>query len=151
MKEAPLCKEYLFWLPNASAHPNMQGGQTNWNGDVLSRERFIAGPSEQSGWLMFKDPKLSHGFWGKNMFIGIIWGECCQVSDFLPIGWWWGNSGTPGILLSLKLPSFTWMGASVLTKEFKSSLKEEPGPCPIAQLLFLDCSSFIFASSPFPH
>ena len=29
-------------------------------------------------------------------------------------------------------------------------LEEEPGPCPMAALLFLDCSSFVSAFPPFP-
>ena len=58
-------------------------------------------------------------------------------------------------MLSLKLPSSTWVGALVPAEELKGILLSvflvmEPGPCPVAALLFLDCSSFVFAFSPFP-
>ena len=57
-------------------------------------------------------------------------------------------------MLSLKLPSSTWVGALVPT-ELKGIvmyifLHEEPGPCPKAALLFLGGSSLVSVSLLFP-
>ena len=58
-------------------------------------------------------------------------------------------------MLSLKLPSAIWMGALGPAEELKDILlciflEEDPGPFPKAALLFLDCSSLVSASPPFP-
>ena len=49
---------------------------------------------------------------------------------------------------------FHLLGVLVLPKSAKIllrvSLKAEPGPCPKAALLFLDYSSLVSASPPFP-
>ena len=55
--------------------------------------------------------------------------------------------------LNMKLPSSYWVGALVPAEELKGIyilLEEDPGPCPMTALLFLDCSSFVFASPPMP-
>ena len=57
------------------------------------------------------------------------------------------------LVLSLKLPSSTWVGPLVPTEGLKDILlciflKEEPGLCPIPALLFLDCPSFVPALPP---
>ena len=57
------------------------------------------------------------------------------------------------LVLSLKLPSSTWVGLYFLLKNSKMycyyiSLDEKLGLCFIRALLFLDCSSFV---SAFPH
>ena len=70
--------------------PDTQWSQINQNVGIWSRERFIAGPSKENGWLMLKKPKLPNGVGGE-VFIGKIWGEGCRVCGFLLIGWWWGN------------------------------------------------------------
>ena len=67
-----------------------QWGQTKGNIGVWSRERFIAGPSKENGWLMLKNPRLLNGFGGIS-FIGKIWDEGCRVCDLPLIGWWWNN------------------------------------------------------------
>lgn len=59
----------------------------NSNIRVWSREKFIAGPSRQKGWFVFKNLELPGGF-GEEVFIGKIWGEWCRVRDFLLIDWW---------------------------------------------------------------
>ena len=50
------------------------------------RERCIAEPSKENGWLVLKSPEHPNSFQG--VFIGKIWGEGCRVCDFLLIGWW---------------------------------------------------------------
>ena len=87
----------------------------------------------------------------------IIWGGGWSLhylplcAGFLLIGWWWGNRN---LVLSLKLPSSTWVGALVPAKELKVLLciflEKEPGPCPVTALLFLDCFSLVSVFSPFP-
>ena len=55
------------------------------------------------------------------------------------------------LVLSLQLPSSTWVGALVPHKNSKVLLciflEEEPGPRPITALLLLDCASFFFLHS----
>ena len=55
---------------------------------------------------------------------------------------------------SIALSSPTWWGFQYLQNSSKIlwrvSLEGEPGPCPKAALLFLDCSSLVSASPPFP-
>ena len=52
-------------------------------------------------------------------------------------------------MLSLKLPSSTLVLQNS-KRLLCVSLEEEPGPCPKAVLLFLDYSSLVSASPPFP-
>ena len=58
------------------------------------------------------------------------------------------------LVLSMKLPSSTWLKALVLEKRPKIPLcvflEEESGPCLMTALLPLDCSSFVSAFPPFP-
>ena len=58
------------------------------------------------------------------------------------------------LVLSLMLPSYTQVGALALQKSSKILLciflEGEPGFCPKAALLFLDCSSLVSVSLPFP-
>ena len=97
-----------------------------------------------------RNPMLPDHFAGR-VFKGEVRGERCSVYDFLLFGWWGDNRD---LVLSLKLPSSTWAGALVLAEGLKGMLcttrKEEPGPCFIEVLLFLDSSSFVSASSLFP-
>ena len=67
------------------------------------------------------------------------------------LAWWCSRN----LGFSMKLPSSTWVGALVPAEELKGIyiyilLEEEPGPCPMTALLFLDCSSFVSASPPMP-
>ena len=59
-----------------------------------------------------------------------------------------------GLVLVVLLSGFHLLRVLVLQKSSKImscvSLEEEPGPCPKAVLLFLDFSSHVFASPPFP-
>lgn len=87
--------------------PDAQWGRTNGNIRVWSRERFMAGPSKKNGWFTLKRPELLDAL-GASIFKGKIWSEGCRVCDSLLIGWWWGNRD---LMLSLKLPSFTWVEA----------------------------------------
>ena len=81
---------YSPGVTKQSCVPYAQWGQINWNVGVWSRERFIARPNKENGWLMLKNPELLHGFGGK-VFIGKMWGKGWRVCDFLLIGWWWGD------------------------------------------------------------
>ena len=47
---------------------------------------------------------------------------------------------------------FHLLGVFTLQRSSKMSvsLEEDPGPCPKAALLFLDCSALVSASTPFP-
>jgi len=70
---------------------------------------------------MLKNPELSDGFGGK-VFIGFWRGLQCMC--FLPSkvsGWCSRN-----LVLSLKLPSSTWVAASVPTKELKDIIIRIP-------------------------
>ena len=57
-------------------------------------------------------------------------------------------------VLVLQKNSKTLLGVLVLQKNSKTLLhiflEEEPGPCPKATILFLDCFSLVPASPPFP-
>ena len=63
-----------------------------------------------------------------NMASGVLWSEEFEIHS---IGGFGSNK-------SLKIL-------------FCVSLEGGPGPCPKAALLFLACSSLVFASSPFPY
>ena len=54
----------------------------------------------------------------------------------------------PGLVLVV-LSSFHVLGGFGCAEELCVFLEEEPGPCPKAALLFLDCSSLVSASPPF--
>ena len=95
--------------------PDAHWGQANWNVRVWSRERFIEGPSKENRWLTLRRPKLPDGFLGK-IFIDKIWGEGYRVHDVLLMRSQWGSRN---LVLSLKLPSFTWVGALVPVEELK--------------------------------
>lgn len=92
--------------------PNTQWGQTNQNVRVWSRERFIAVPCKENGWLVpQKDPKLPkqncRGFlkarWGRWEWQG-KWSACAHFSDWLMV-----RVVSQGLSLSvLKLPG-TWL------------------------------------------
>ena len=100
--------------------PDARWGQTNQNVGVWSRERFISGPCKEIGWLMLKNPGLTRGFQGE-VFIGKIWSVGYRVCDFLLIAWWWGNRAcSKSLVLSLNLPSSTWMGALVPAENLKN-------------------------------
>ena len=116
--------------------PDTWWGQTNQNAGVWSGERIIycrAMQGEQDGsWS--KDLNSPMGF-REEVFIGKIWREVCRVCDFPLIGLWWGNSVVfqksqpsafwfqpawgPHSLLSLKLPSSTWVGALLPVEELR--------------------------------
>ena len=59
----------------------------------------------------------------------------------------------PGLVLVVLLSGFHLLGDLVQQKSskilFYVSLQEEPGPCPKAALLFLDCSCLVSSSPPF--
>ena len=130
---------------------------TNWNIEVWSRERLLAGSSKETRWLVLKTPpELPDGFRGE-VFTGKF-----GMSDSGCVTFFWLVGGeitgqcSKNPVLSLKLPSFTWVGSLVSAEELKDIilfcifLQEEPRPCPTAELLFLTCSSFVSASPPFP-
>lgn len=103
--------------------PNTQWGQTNQNVGVWSRERFIAVPCKENGWLVpQKDPKLPKQ--NCRGFLKAMWGRWeWQLSDQLVhtslIGWWWGwchrgyhyqslSSQGPGCSVFIKWSSSIW-------------------------------------------
>ena len=116
------------------------------------RKMYCKGQARRMGGSCSKDPNSLMAFreefsWAKFgvkavgcvIFFWLVGGEAT--------GWCSRN-----LVFSLKLPSSTRVGALVLV-ELKNillcvSLEGEPGPCPIATLLFLDCLSFV---SAFPH
>ena len=57
--------------PTLVCMPNSPRGQTNWNVEVWSRERFIAGPSKENWWLVPQRPDFPGGFQGR-VFIAKI-------------------------------------------------------------------------------
>ena len=95
------------------------------------------GPSKENKQLVLKSPELPEGcqrrvFKGK--FVGGE-GEGCRVCDSLLIGWWWGNRVVfresqssaftfqpvwgPVLVLSLRLPSSTWVGTPAPVEEHR--------------------------------
>ena len=66
-----------------------------------------------------KNPELPDGLGGE-VFIGKIWSEGCRVCDFLVVGWWevkgWCSRN---LVLNLKLPFSTWVGALFSAEELK--------------------------------
>ena len=72
--------------------PNTQWGQISWNVGVWSRERFIAGPIKENGWLVFKNPKLTEEFQQSIFKEKMREGHprvYHQPMHKSLIGWWW--------------------------------------------------------------
>ena len=88
-----------------------------------------------------------------------------QLVDILLIGWWggkWESSSAFWFQLVWSLPAcgqhavnFSHLVGEYLQNSSKILLciflEGEPGPCPKAALLFLDCSSHVSVSPPFPN
>ena len=115
---------------------------------------LLQGHTRKQGVHALKNPMLLNHFPGR-VFKGKVQSERCSVYDFLLFGWWGDNRVMPrNLVLSLKLPSSTWARTLVLAEGLKGMLcttrKEEPGPCFIEVLLFLDSSSSVSASFLFP-
>ena len=72
--------------------PDSQWGQTKQNIAVWTRERFIAGPCKENGWLVLKNPEFSSVVGGE-VLKGQICGESCRMCELLLIGWCRGNRG----------------------------------------------------------
>ena len=83
------CYQTQFHVPNA------QWNQTNQNLGVWSREMYIAGPCEQSGWLMLRKPRTLQtpkgfskaflkGRWGSGESQG-VWSAHAQFSNWLMV------------------------------------------------------------------
>ena len=96
-----------------------------------------------------QNPLNSPMVWGEKFLLlkfEVRVAEC--VAFFWLVGGGWCSRN---LMLSLKLPSSTWVWTLVLQKNSQILLciflEEEPGPCPKAALLFLDCSSLV---SPLP-
>ena len=70
--------------------PDAQRGQTNWHIRVWSRERFIAGPCKENGWLVPQKSRTPEGI-QQSVFKGQVWEGDCRVCDQLMhhslIGW----------------------------------------------------------------
>ena len=85
---------YIFIVLAQVRVPNAQWGQTNWNVRVWSRERFIAGPYEETGGFCPKSPELPEVF--GQTFLKARWGRwgrrlCDQLMHNSLTHWWWGN------------------------------------------------------------
>ena len=65
-----------------------------------------------------QNPQFPDGFGGK-VFICKIWGEGCRARDLLLIGGEVRWQCSRNLVLSLKLPSSTWVGALVPAEELK--------------------------------
>ena len=113
IRSAPNCRasavEFVGW---------MQWGQANPNVGVWNREMFMQNQERRTGfWLGLKNPKLSNGFWRR-----IFTGKCTdfRVCEFfsLVVGEVTGRF-TKDFVLSLKLPSSTWVGTLVPVEELR--------------------------------
>ena len=87
------------------------------------------------------------------IFLWLVGGEVSRGQHHQPSGSNW--SGVYVLVGSIQLTSPTWWEFQYLQNSSKIlfciSLEGEPGPCPKAVLLFLDYSSLVSASSPFPN
>ena len=97
---------------------------------------LLQGLCKVNGQLVLKRPKFPDGFQGR-VFIGKIWGEGCRVCNLPQIvgsevtGWYSRNldhqssgsnqSGVHMHVLSLKLPSSTWVGGLVPVEELRDT------------------------------
>ena len=71
---------------------------------------LLQGSSKENRWLMLKTAKLPKGFRGR-VLVGKIWDKGCRVcdvfSDWLVVTGWCSRN----LVLSLKLPTSSWVGA----------------------------------------
>ena len=134
----------------------------NWKIGVWSREGFISGPSKENRQVMLKKPKLLDHFQEEFLYTklgrraatflwlsgGEVTGQCSrnlnQAFWFQPV---WGPCacGQPEVtILQLGQGLSFFRTVRLLCISFE----EEPGPCPMASVLFLHCLPFV---STFPH
>ena len=77
-------------------------------------------------------------------------------ADFLLIGWWWRNRDIFQESCAQLEVTILYLGGGLSSPQKNSKvllcmfLEEEPGPCFISALLFLDCFSFVSTFPPFP-
>ena len=97
---------------------------------------------------VFKEQSMI-SLWTLFWFVG---GEGRGSQDYQPSGYNWPDVFV--LVGSMKLTSPTWWEFQYLQDSSKIlfcvSLEAESGPCPKAALLFLDCSSLVSTSPPFP-
>ena len=112
----------LFLSPSSCAWSTVRPNKPkHWS---LEQRKFMQGPSKENGWFILKRPELLEGF-QRRVFRGKICREGCRVCDLPLIDWGVGNRVMfqesqssawiqpvwgPWLMLSLKLPSFTWVG-----------------------------------------
>ena len=104
-------------------------------------QRKVYCRAKQGEWVTHAQKNLNSPivFWGE-VFIGKIWGEGCRACDFLLIGLRTGQCSRH-LVLSLKLPSSTWLGVLVLQKNsrycYVYSLRRNQDPAPRLHYCFL--------------
>ena len=118
-------------LPNsgsAARHSKANTGETGvgWKGKAAL---FRRPATWREGRLVSKNEFQKFCLTMKSLKGRIIWGRGQSLhylplcADFFLIGWWWGNRAgewsSSNTVLSLKLPSSTWVGALVPAEELK--------------------------------
>ena len=96
-------------LNSSSMCPTYSEAKQTQRSEFGAQKGLLNSHSRRMGGSCSKDPNSLMVF-RETFFIGKIWGEGCRVHDVLPMGWQWGNRD---LVISLKLPSFTWVGALV--------------------------------------
>ena len=102
--------------------PDAQRGQTSPNVRVWSTKRFIAGHHKENQWLQLKNSWTPQGFSGSFHRQNLGWGPQ-GVTFFWLVGIEVTKLYASSFVLSLKLPSSTWVGGpEFLQKNSKVSL-----------------------------
>ena len=153
--------------------PDTHWGQTNRSIGVWGRDRSISSAKQGEWAVVPQRPKPPDGF-QERVFKEKFSGRAAECVTFFWLvggevtGWCSRNlslqssgckqSGVQVLVLSLKLPSSSWVRVlvpaelrDIYVKLSYISFEEEPGPCPIPPLLFLDCFLFVSAFPHFPN
>ena len=119
-----------------------------------AEEGLLQGQARRMGGSCSKNPNSLMGFGEKFLEakLGVRAAGC--VAFFWLVGGEVTGRCSRDLVISLKLPSSTCLGALVPAEELKDIFMYVPWggtrTMPYAALLFLDCSSFVFAFPPFP-
>ena len=118
----------------SAARPNTPEGQFGAGKD------WWQGPCKEKRWVMLRRSELLKGIQGGSLYRYLKGGEGCKVCNLPLIGWWWGDrwcsknlshwhSGSSHRVLSLKLPSSTWVGLSGCYIPTRRSQQHTPRLC----------------------
>ena len=114
------------WQSSCSWNTVRTSKLKHWN---FERNVFFARPSKENRWLMLKNPKFPNDVEGKffyrqNMGVKAAW--CMTFS------WWIGGKVGSwcyrNLVLSLKLPSFTWVETSKILLYVSLGGNKDPAP-----------------------